>query len=152
LWEKGYGRAWAEFSVQFCDKGLGGNLINYQNRNAANRYNAIKQFVQSKPVHKGRTAFVLDGGDGSSGVYSALSEAGLVVGSDVAVAAMNTVPANEFVFPQLTTLVEPYEVIADTLVSELLSEIQPELDYPVSQRVYEPELVAGVSTARSKCA
>ena len=79
-----------------------------------------------------------------------MSDAGLIIGRDVAVAAMNSIPANEFVSPQLTTLTEPYEAIVDSLVSELLSEIQPDQDCPISQRVYEPELVIRASTIRKK--
>lgn len=150
LWEKGYGRAWAEFSVQAYNK-KHSNIIVYEKRQAIDRYRTIREFVQSNPVHKGRAAFVLDGGDGSSGVYCALQEAGLVIGRDVAVAAMNHLPMNEFVNPSLTMLSEPYEEIANLMVDELLCETEGKGAQRISGWAYEPELITGASTVKNDC-
>ena len=79
LWEKGYGHAWAEFSTQAYGDNLS-HTIRYEKRRAIDRYKAVQEFIRYNPIQKGRTAFVLDGGDGSSGVYGALNDAGLVIG------------------------------------------------------------------------
>lgn len=148
LWEKGYGRAWAGFSRQVNNNGFYNNAIVYEKRSAIHRYKAIRDFIASGYVKKGCTALILDGGDGSSGVYGALAEAGLVVGQDVAVASMNSLPTNEFVYPAMTMLSEPYADIAVAMVEQLLHEIEGKPREFSSVKSYEPQLITGPSTCR----
>jgi DNA-binding LacI/PurR family transcriptional regulator len=147
LWEKGYGRAWAELSRQVQSNGTF-NVIVYGQRNAASRYKAIKDSIGSGGIKKGNTALVLDGGDGSSSVYGALAEAGLVVGRDVAVASMNSLPTNEFVCPAMTMLSEPYKDIVEAMVDQLLRSIEGKAQELSSVKSFEPKLIHGLSTCR----
>jgi DNA-binding LacI/PurR family transcriptional regulator len=145
--ELGFWRAWKEYR---CSAGLNpqNNEVVYQTRTAKCKYDAVKAFIDSGRVKKGETALLLDGGDGSSAVFGALSEAGLVVGKDIAVASTNIIPANEFVHPQMTVLSEPYEDIAKTMVELLLRNIENESLEISPAKSYEPQLVAGPSTCR----
>ncbi|OHB58874.1 MAG: hypothetical protein A2Y12_00465 [Planctomycetes bacterium GWF2_42_9] len=146
--DTGSWRAWKEY---VCCAGLdySKNEIVYEKRIAMSRFDAVKAFVDSGRVQNGRTALLLDGGDGVTAVYGALAEAGLVVGKDVAVAAMNTVPTNEYVNPQLTVISEPRGEIARVLVETLLQKIEGEPIKSVSIDMYEPKLITGPSTVRS---
>ncbi|MHB9071598.1 MAG: LacI family DNA-binding transcriptional regulator [Sedimentisphaerales bacterium] len=148
LWEKGYGRAWAEFSRQACSNGYSYNVIEYEKRSAIHRYKAIKNLIGSGGIKKGNTALILDGGDGSSGVYGALAEAGLVIGRDVAIASMNTLPKNEFVCPAMTVLSEPYKDIAVAMVEQLLRDIEGKPEESSSVKSFEPKLIPGLSTCK----
>jgi len=147
LWEKGYGRTWAEYSRQSRDNACF-NVIAYENRSAMHRYRAIEKFISSGCVKKGSTALILDGGDGSSGVYGALAKAGLVVGRDVAVASMNTLPPNEFVYPTMTMLSESYADIAEAMVDQLLQDIEGKAEALPSGKSFEPKLMIEPSTCR----
>jgi len=146
LWEKGYGRAWRESAGQIQ---RGDKVLAYGQRTATNRYQVIKEFISSGGVNKGRTAFILDGGDGSSGVYGALAEGGLVVGRDVAVASMNSLPTNEFVHPVMTMLTEPYKDVAESMVDQLLRSIEGDTQKASSAKLFEPQLIPGISTFRA---
>ena len=141
-------RSWAEFQMQAGVTDINQNVIVYGERKAKNRYNAIKDFIASGRVKKGKTALVLDGGDGSSAVYASLAEEGLVVGKDVAVAAMNSLPENEFVSPRMTVLSESFEKVADDMVDQLITKIDGKKSSLRLGASYEPELVVGPSTRR----
>lgn len=147
-WEMGFPRSWAEFQLQAGVTDISQNLIVYGERKALNRYNAVKDFIASGRIKKGKTALLLDGGDGSSAVYSALAEEGLVIGKDVAVAAFNAVPKNEFVSPRMTLLSEPFEKVADDMIDLLIGNIEGKGLSPRLNVSYEPELIVGPSTCR----
>lgn len=125
------------------------NLLHH-GRSGQSRYQAAKKFIAEGRIVPSKTCLVLDGGDGASGVYAACQEAGLVIGRDVAVAAMNRLPANECVYPELTVISEPYDLIAKSLVKKLLASVEDRTVDDESNHVFQLELMAKPSTVRSK--
>ncbi len=126
--------------------------ILYKGRTAQSRYEAVRDFVQAGRVEKGKTVLLLDGGDGSTGVYTALNDAGMVIGRDIAVAAMNKLPTNECVSPALTVISEPFEQVAEAMLKHLISTIEDKNEGLSEGQIarFTPEVIVGPSTARNK--
>jgi LacI family repressor for deo operon, udp, cdd, tsx, nupC, and nupG len=138
-------RAWKEHSSSSA-LDLEKNEVAYEVRTAASKYKAVKAFIEAGRVQKGKTALLLDGADGVTGVYGAITESGLTIGKDIAVAATNNTPLNEYVYPELTVIAEPRAEIAKSLVEMLLKKIEGEQLDPIPLDKYEPQLKIGAST------
>ena len=122
--------------------------ITHHDRSGRARYEAIKKFVADGNVVASKTGLVLDGADGVSGVYAACQEAGLVIGRDIAVAAMNRLPMNECVYPELTVTSEPFAEIAQALVDKMMASVEGNGVEDKPNKVFQLELIAGPSTVR----
>lgn len=92
-------------------------------RGAKARYEMMLQYLTHNRLEKG-VCLVQDGADGISGTYAALYKMGYVIGRDVAVAAMQAVPAWEHVEPIVTFLYERYEEISRLMVDLAVDAIE----------------------------
>jgi DNA-binding LacI/PurR family transcriptional regulator len=146
----GYFRGWRQTVEEYARQGgVTHSVITYKNRTARERYEATRAFLKEAAFKPGRTALVADGGDGVSGVYAACAEAGIRIGSDIAVAAITRTPANEYLFPGLTMLVEPYEEIAREMTRLLMKSIESGAESAEEPpRMFALDLVPGDSTRR----
>jgi LacI family transcriptional regulator len=91
------------------------NMIRTPERGAKCRYDMMMQYLKRHRLEPG-LCLVQDGADGISGTYAALIKMGYVIGRDVAVAALQAIPAWEHVEPVATFTWERYEEISRLLV------------------------------------
>ncbi|HKY47002.1 MAG TPA: substrate-binding domain-containing protein, partial [Acidimicrobiia bacterium] len=82
------------------------------------------------------------------GAMVAVSERGLRPGADIAVTGFDDTPAAAFVWPGLTTVRQPFEMVAQALVTFLVDRLENPEDAPASSMLV-PELVVRGSTAGS---
>lgn len=141
-------RAWDNFLMENRKSSLCAEIAEYPERTAKCRYQAVRNLISANKIAKGKTCLLLDGGDGISGVYAALKDAGMAIGSDVAVASTHSIPANEYVDPETTCLEEPYKDIAKKMVEEVLVLINESSDEFKDDKktIFEPKLKTAFST------
>lgn len=58
------------------------------------------------------------------GAYRAISEAGLTIPDDISIVGFNDIPTSQFLFPPLTTVKVPTELLVDTSIELLLDKIK----------------------------
>lgn len=58
------------------------------------------------------------------GAYRAISEAGLSIPDDISIVGFNDIPTSQFLFPPLTTVKVPTELLVDTSIELLLDKIK----------------------------
>lgn len=98
-------------------------IIPTSTRRAKSRYEAVSQFIETHSLKPG-TCLLHCGADGSTGTYAALTNAGLRIGMDIAVAATNATPPWEYVLPLMTTCYERHEQTSRWLVDNVIDLVE----------------------------
>jgi len=83
------------------------------------------------------------------GVMTAVAEAGLTVGKEVAVAGFDDTPPASVVWPGLTSVRQPFDAIGRTLVDLLVARLEDPARPPQTV-LLEPELITRASTTGSR--
>lgn len=99
------------------------DVITCPARWAKSRYEAVTQYLAHHAVEPG-TLLLQCGADGVSGTYSALTNAGLVVGRDVAVATTNPTPPWEYVLPVASFTSDLHDFSSRWLVGTVIDLIE----------------------------
>jgi DNA-binding LacI/PurR family transcriptional regulator len=117
---QGIERAVSETGVAFS---FDEHVIYSDHRWAISRYEAVGRFLSAGRLGAG-TCLLHCGADGSSGTYAALTNAGLEIGTDVAVASTNPMPMWEYVLPLITSCLEFYETNSRWLVDNVIGLVE----------------------------
>jgi len=103
----------------------------------------------AQPPHRRPTAVVALTDLMAMGVINAFTDAGLVVGRDVAVVGFDDSPIAGYLQPPLTSLRQPVALIGEQVVTMLIDLVRGERPSP-AQVLLKPTLIVRDSTARSR--
>lgn len=123
-------------------------VISCPARWAKSRYETVSAFLQGHKLQPG-TCLLQCGADGISGTYSAIANAELQVGVDIAVAATNPTPPWEYVLPLTTACFELHEFSGRWLVGTAIDliESKPSQRNDIRHKVSEHRIAMTDSTA-----